>query len=146
MDDYFAFLACVFGLRTCQATAKTGQKGRLDGRIRETGLIGIDEMTSYHLKARVLTPSVPSKPPSLQAMLQFVGELGGWVSTPGRKDMPGPQTTWMVYNVSVTWLGHGKCSAPKQKNTKKMCSTTRRYYTPKWPVIEAGRKFQQYGT
>jgi hypothetical protein len=28
-------------------------------------------------------------------MIRLVGILGGWVSTPGKKEMPGPQTTWI---------------------------------------------------
>jgi hypothetical protein len=38
---------------------------------------------------------LPVHPPSLDFMIRLVGTLGGWVSTPGKKEMPGPHTTWI---------------------------------------------------
>jgi hypothetical protein len=70
---------------------------------------------------RVMHPKkkLPSKPPTLHAMLRLVGELGGWVSTPRRKDMPGPQTTWIglqrVRDLAWAW----KMFGPEAEKYKK---------------------------
>jgi len=37
----------------------------------------------------------PRKPPKLAEMLRLIGQLGGYVNRPNRKDLPGPQTTWL---------------------------------------------------
>jgi hypothetical protein len=46
---------------------------------------------------RVMYPKrkLPSEPLRLQEMIRMIGELGGWVSTPKKQEMPGPQTTWI---------------------------------------------------
>jgi hypothetical protein len=46
-------------------------------------------------RVRYTKRSLPSKPPDLGFMLRLIGELGSWVSTPGKKEMPGPKTTWI---------------------------------------------------
>jgi len=37
----------------------------------------------------------------------MIGELGGWVATPEKAEMPGPQTTWIglqrVQDVARAW-------------------------------------------
>jgi hypothetical protein len=52
-------------------------------------------------------------------MIRLVGVLGGWVSTPGKKEMPGPQTTWIglqrVYDFATAWKTFG----PGAKNYQK---------------------------
>ena len=56
--------------------------------------------------------ALPKKPPSMNEMIRMVGELGGWVATPGKTEMPGPQTTWIglqrVYDFAQAWklFGH----------------------------------------
>jgi hypothetical protein len=37
----------------------------------------------------------PRKPPTLEVILRLVGQLGGYVNRPNRRDLPGPQTTWL---------------------------------------------------
>jgi Transposase DNA-binding/Transposase Tn5 dimerisation domain/Transposase DDE domain len=37
----------------------------------------------------------PRKPPKLVVMLRLIGQLGGYVNRPNRRDLPGPQTTWL---------------------------------------------------
>ena len=71
---------------------------------------------------RVMHPKkkLPSKPPTLNAMLRLVGELGGWVSMPGRKDMPGSQTTWIglqrVRDLAWAWKMFGPEAEKYQKD------------------------------
>lgn len=58
---------------------------------------------------RVMHPKkrLPEKPPTLDEMIRLIGELGGWVSTPGKKELPGPQTTWIglqrVHDFARAW-------------------------------------------
>ncbi len=48
------------------------------------------------------------------------GELGGWVSTPGKKEMPGPQTTWIglqrVQDFARAWKIFGPDTQNRQKD------------------------------
>lgn len=37
----------------------------------------------------------PRKPPKLAEILRLIGQLGGYVNRPKRRDLPGPQTTWL---------------------------------------------------
>lgn len=37
----------------------------------------------------------PRKPPTLEVILRLIGQLGGYVNRPNRRDLPGPQTTWL---------------------------------------------------
>ena len=70
---------------------------------------------------RVMHPKkrLPSKPPSLDLMLCLIGELGGWVATPGKKEKPGPQTTWIglqrMHDFATAWNTFG----PGAKNDQK---------------------------
>jgi hypothetical protein len=45
---------------------------------------------------------------------------GGWVSTPGKKDMPGPQTTWIglqrVSDFATAWKTFGPDAKKYQKD------------------------------
>ena len=60
----------------------------------------------------------PRKPPNLVAMLRLIGQLGGYVNRPNRKDLPGPQTTWLgmqrMYDLAWAWdtFGPGAESGP----------------------------------
>lgn len=51
--------------------------------------------------------SPPRKPPKLVEMLRLIGQLGGYVNRPNRKDLPGPQTTWLglqrMYDLAWAW-------------------------------------------
>ncbi len=63
---------------------------------------------------------LPKVPPRLGEMLRWVGELGGWVSTPGKKEMPGPQTTWIglqrLKDFAAAWRLFGPEAEKYQKN------------------------------
>jgi hypothetical protein len=37
----------------------------------------------------------PREPPKLGEMVRLVGQLGGYVNRPNRRDLPGPQTIWL---------------------------------------------------
>ncbi|GHT47554.1 hypothetical protein FACS189454_09990 [Planctomycetales bacterium] len=54
---------------------------------------------------------LPKRPPTLNIMIRMIGGLGGWVSTPGKKEMPGPQTTRIglqrVYGFATAWKMFG---------------------------------------
>jgi len=69
---------------------------------------------------RIMHPkrTLPKKPPSMNDMIRMVGELGGWVATPGKTEMPGPQTTWIglqrVHDFARVW----KMFGPDAKKTK----------------------------
>lgn len=62
---------------------------------------------------RIMYPEkrLPKKPPTLDEMIRMIGELGGWVSTPGKTEMPGPQTTWIglqrVHDFARAWNAFG---------------------------------------
>ena len=61
----------------------------------------------------------PPTPPTMREMILMIGELGGWVSTPGKTEMPGPQTTWMglqrVHDFARAWKLFGP-ETQKNKN------------------------------
>jgi hypothetical protein len=44
-------------------------------------------------------------------MLRLIAELGGYVSTPGKKEMPGTQTLWIglqrTYDFAMAWKTFG---------------------------------------
>ena len=71
---------------------------------------------------RIMHPkrALPKKPPSMNEMIRMVGELGGWVATPGKTEMPGPQTNWIglqrVHDFARAW----KMFGPDAKKTKKI--------------------------
>lgn len=71
------------------------------------------------LRVRHPKKKFPKKPPTLNEMIRLVGELGGWVARPGRKDLPGPQTTWIglqrVRDLAWAWKIFGP-DAEKYKN------------------------------
>ncbi len=62
---------------------------------------------------------LPDKPPTLDEMIRLIGELGGWVSRPGKEEMPGPPTTWIglqrVHDFARAWniFGPGAQKAEK---------------------------------
>jgi hypothetical protein len=63
---------------------------------------------------------LPDQPPSLDFMIRHVGLLGGWISTPGKTEMPGPQTTWIglprVYDIATAWKTFGPDAKKSKKN------------------------------
>lgn len=84
------------------------------GRVEtETSCEVVFDPSEWKATLRVMHPEkrLPKKPPSLNSMLRLVGELGGWLATPGRKDMPGPQTTWIglqrVRDLAWAWKMFG---------------------------------------
>lgn len=52
----------------------------------------------------------PPKPPTLDAMIRIIGQLGGYVARP-RKDKPGPLTVALglqrTYDITNCWLAFG---------------------------------------
>lgn len=52
----------------------------------------------------------PEKPPTLQAMIRLVGQLGGYVNR-SREDEPGPQTVWLglqrTHDFALCWQMFG---------------------------------------
>jgi hypothetical protein len=59
----------------------------------------------------------PSTPPTLQAMIRLVAQLGGYVNRQ-RQDEPGPQTVWLglqrTHDIATCWLTFG----PESKREK----------------------------
>jgi hypothetical protein len=61
----------------------------------------------------------PPKPPKLMEMLRLIGQLGGYVNRPNRKDLPGPQTTWLglqrMRDLAWAWdtFGPGAANHPQ---------------------------------
>jgi hypothetical protein len=55
--------------------------------------------------------ALPKEPPDLGFMLRLVGELGGWVATPGKKEMPGTKTIWIglqrMHDFAKAWKTFG---------------------------------------
>jgi hypothetical protein len=53
-------------------------------------------------------------------MLRLIGGLGGWVSTPGKKEMPGPQTVWIglqrMHDFARAWNTFGPGAKKGQKD------------------------------
>jgi hypothetical protein len=60
--------------------------------------------------------SPPKQPPSLAEMVRLVGQLGGWVNRPDRKDLPGVQTIWLglqrTHDLALAWLAFGPGAVP----------------------------------
>ena len=71
---------------------------------------------------RVMYPKrkLPSEAPRLQEMIRMIGELGGWVSTPKKQEMPGPQTTWIglqrVHDFARAWNTFGPGAEKSKKD------------------------------
>jgi len=61
----------------------------------------------------------PRKPPRLVEMLRLIGQLGGYVNRRNRKDLPGPQTTWLglqrMRDLAWAWdtFGPGAANDPQ---------------------------------
>ena len=53
----------------------------------------------------------PKEPPRLEEMVRLVGQLGGWVNRPNRKDPPGVQTIWLglqrMHDLAWAWNAFG---------------------------------------
>jgi hypothetical protein len=94
---------------------------RLSRSLPETSCELIFDESEWKSTYRVMYPKrkLPSKPPSMNEMIRRVGELGGWVATPGKKEMPGPQTTWIglqrVHDFARAW----KMFGPETKKYEK---------------------------
>ncbi len=61
--------------------------------------------------------SPPKQPPRLGEMIRLIGQLGGWVNRPNRKDLPGPQTIWLglqrMHDFTSAWLVFGPGATEK---------------------------------
>jgi Transposase DNA-binding/Transposase Tn5 dimerisation domain/Transposase DDE domain len=55
--------------------------------------------------------SPPKQPPRLEEMIRLIGQLGGWVNRPNRKDPPGVQTIWLglqrMHDFASAWVVFG---------------------------------------
>jgi hypothetical protein len=82
---------------------------RLGRSLPETSCELIFDAAEWKSTYRVMYPkrALPKKPPNMNEMIRMVGELGGWVATSGKKEMPGPQTTWIglqrVHDFARAW-------------------------------------------
>lgn len=61
----------------------------------------------------------PRRLPTLAEILPLIAQLGGYVNYPGRKDPPGPQTTWLglqrMYDLALAWNTFGPGAAERQR-------------------------------
>jgi hypothetical protein len=95
---------------------------RLGRSLPETSCELIFDESEWKATYRIMHPrrTLPKKPPSMNEMIRMVGELGGWVATPGKKEMPGPQTTWIglqrVYDFAQAWKLFGPEAKKYEKN------------------------------
>jgi hypothetical protein len=95
---------------------------RLGRSLPETSCELIFDESEWKSTCRVMYPrrKLPSKPPSMNKMIRMVGELGGWVSTPGKTEMPGPQTTWIglqrVHDFARAWKLFGPDAKKYEKD------------------------------
>ncbi|MCL2348597.1 MAG: IS4 family transposase [Planctomycetaceae bacterium] len=94
---------------------------RLGRSMPETSCEMIFDESEWKSTYRIMHPEkpLPKKPPSMKEMTLMIGELGGWVATPGKTEPPGPQTTWIglqrVYDFAIAW----KMFGPEAKKYKK---------------------------
>jgi hypothetical protein len=55
--------------------------------------------------------SPPKQPPRLEQIIRLIGQLGGWVNRPNRKDLPGVQTIWLglqrMHDLASAWVAFG---------------------------------------
>ena len=60
---------------------------------------------------------LPKKPPRLVEMIRLIGQLGGYVNRPERKDEPGPQTVWIglqrMHDLAWAWDVFGPGASKK---------------------------------
>jgi hypothetical protein len=53
----------------------------------------------------------PKRPPRLEEIIRLIGQLGGWVNRPNRKDLPGVQTIWLglqrMHDLASAWVIFG---------------------------------------
>jgi hypothetical protein len=61
----------------------------------------------------------PRRPPRLAEFLPLVARLGGYVDAPGRRDPPGPQTTWLglqrLHDLARAWNTFGPGSPARAR-------------------------------
>jgi len=94
---------------------------RLGRSMPETNCEMIFDDSEWKSTYRIMYPEekLPSTPPTMHEMILMIGELGGWVATPGKEEMPGPQTTWIglqrVYDFARAW----KMFGPEAEKYKK---------------------------
>jgi len=94
---------------------------RLGRNMPETSCEIVFDESEWKSTYRIMNPKqeLPKKPPTMNEMILMIGELGGWVSTPGKTEMPGPQTTWIglqrVCDFARAWKMFGP-DAKKYKN------------------------------
>ena len=95
---------------------------RLGRNMPETSCELIFDESEWKSTYRIMHPkrALPQKPPSMNEMIRMIGELGGWVATPGKKEMPGPQTTWIglqrVHDFARAWKMFGPDAKKHQKH------------------------------
>jgi len=95
---------------------------RLGRDTTETSCEIVFDASEWKSTYRVMHPKkkLPSTPPTLHAMMRLVGELGGWVASPNREDMPGPQTVWIglqrVRDFAWAWKTFGPDSQKYKKD------------------------------
>jgi len=95
---------------------------RLGRDKTETSCEIVFDAAEWKSTYRVMHPKkkLPTSPPTLYAMLRMVGELGGWVASPNREDLPGPQTVWIglqrVRDLAWAWKTFGPEAQNYQKN------------------------------
>jgi len=95
---------------------------RLGRAEPEMSCEAIFEESEWKSTYRVMHPEkkLPKKAPTMNFMIRLIGELGAWVSTPGKSEMPGPQTTWIglqrVQDFARAWKLFGPDSQKYQKD------------------------------
>lgn len=61
--------------------------------------------------------SPPKQPPRLEEIIRLIGQLGGWVNRPNRKDLPGVQTIWLglqrMHDLASAWVIFGPGAGQK---------------------------------
>lgn len=94
---------------------------RLGRSLPETNCEIVFDDSEWKSTYQIMHPEekIPSTPPTMHAMIRMIGELGGWVATPGKEEMPGPQTTWIglqrVHDFARAW----KMFGPEAEKYKK---------------------------
>ena len=95
---------------------------RFGRSMPETSCELIFDASEWKSTYRIMHPKkkLPQKPPNLHEMIKMIGELGGWVSTPGKKEMPQPQTIWIglqrVHDFARAWKMFGPSEEKHQKD------------------------------
>ncbi len=94
---------------------------RLGRSLPEMNCEALFDESEWKSLYRIRNPNdaIPKTPPTLGEMLRWVGELGGWVSTPGKQEMPGPQTTWIGLQRLKDFASAWRLFGPEAEKYKK---------------------------